>query len=76
MFKANLSFSQLNQYISQLLQYGLIERVTHNDKQTYTATSKGLEFMEKQCEVIDMINENIVSSRNCVKAVPVILQAF
>ncbi len=76
MFKANLSFSQLNQYISLLLQSGLIKRVTHNDRQTYIATLKGLEFMEKQCEVIDMINENIFSSRNGVKAVPIILQAF
>lgn len=76
MFKANLSFSQLNQYISLLLQSGLIEKVSHYNKQTYIATSKGLEFMEKQCEAIDMINENGLGSRNGVKTVPVILQAF
>lgn len=75
MFKANLSFSQLNQYISLLLQSGLIERISHNDRQTYKATPKGLEFMKKQCEVVDMI-ESGLSSRNGVKAVPMILQAF
>ncbi len=76
MFKANLSFSQLNQYISLLLQSGLIEKVSHNNRQTYIATSKGLEFMEKQCEAIDMINESGLDSRKGVKAVPVILKSF
>lgn len=76
MFKANLSFSQLNQYISLLLQSGLIKIVFNNNRQKYIATEKGLEFMEKQCEVIDMINENSLGYRSRVKAVPVILQAF
>ena len=31
MFKANLSFSQLNQYISLLLQSGLLERLERKD---------------------------------------------
>ncbi len=76
MFKANLSFSQLNQYISLLLQSGLLEVVCHGDKQTYRATSKGMEFMEKQCAIIDMINDVDPSYRNSVKAAPVILHAF
>ena len=76
MLKANLSFSQLNQYISLLLNSGLLERESHNDRLTYRATSKGLEFMEKQCEVIDMINESGTMHRNSVKAAPVIFNAF
>ncbi len=76
MFKANLSFSQLNQYISLLLKSGLVEIVSNGTRQKYIATEKGLEFMEKQCEVIDMINENGLGYRSGAKAVPLILQAF
>ena len=76
MFKANLSFSQLNQYLDLLLQSGLIETVSHGDRQVYRATSKGIDFMEKQCEIIDMINESGVNYRNSVRTAPVIFQTF
>ena len=75
MFKANLSFSQLNQYLSLLLRSSLLEITANDGRSVYRATSKGVEFMEKQCEVIDMLNE-IQSGRDCVRAPPVIFNAF
>ena len=75
MFKANLCFSQLNQYLSLLLQSGLLERFSNNDRQIYKATQKGIEFMEKQCEIIDMLND-VRSGRNSVKVPPVIFNTF
>ena len=58
MFKANLSFSQLNQYLELLWNTALLEKLTVNGKVFYRATQKGLEFLEKQQEAIDLLKEN------------------
>ena len=75
MFKANLSFSQLNQYLSLLLRSSLLEITANEGRAVYRATSKGMEFMEKQCEVIDMLNE-MQNGRDCVRAPPADFQRF
>lgn len=64
MFKANLSFSQLNQYLTLLTQTSFLEKLLINRKEIYKTTKKGYEFMEKQYQVINFINEN---RRNSVK---------
>ena len=56
MFKANLSFSQLNQYLELLTQTGLLERSSHSGKEIYKATQRGIEFMEKQCQIVSFLN--------------------
>ena len=56
MFRANLSFTQLNQYISLLSETQLLEKLSLDGKEIYKATRKGLEFMEKQGQVIDFLN--------------------
>jgi predicted transcriptional regulator len=58
MFKANLSFSQLNQYIDLLSNTALLERISVNGKVVYRATEKGLEFLVKQQEAIDLLKED------------------
>ncbi len=58
MFKANLSFSQLNQYIEFLSKSALLKRTTFNGKDVYRSTEKGLVFLEKQQEAIDLLKEN------------------
>jgi predicted transcriptional regulator len=57
MFKANLSFSQLNQYLELLLNTALIEKSNINGKVVYHATQKGLKFLDKQQEAIDLLKE-------------------
>jgi predicted transcriptional regulator len=57
MFKANLSFSQLNQYLSTLCQSNLLEIFTNDDREYYRATAKGLDFMERQCQIINLLAE-------------------
>jgi predicted transcriptional regulator len=59
MFKANLSFNQLNQYLELLIQTGLLEKTKNERKEIYIATQKGLEFMEKQCQIISFLNEDL-----------------
>lgn len=56
MFKANLSFSQLNQYIEALSNADLIEKTTINGKVVYRATPKGLEFYQSEQQVIALLN--------------------
>jgi len=56
MFKANLSFSQLNQYISALMETNLLEKQVVEGREIYKATRKGLDFVEKQCEIISILN--------------------
>jgi predicted transcriptional regulator len=58
MFKANLSFSQLNQYLSALCQSNLLEKFTSDGREYYKPTAKGLDFMEKQCQIISLLNED------------------
>ena len=58
MFRANLSFSQLSQYIEFLSKSALLKKVTSNGKVVYQSTEKGLEFLEKQQEAINLLKEN------------------
>jgi len=50
MYKAKLSYAQLNEYIQLLLNKGLLENVTirqkRMDKKVFKTTHKGLEFIE------------------------------
>jgi len=69
MFKASLSFSQLNQYLSFLSQRGFLEKIPDGRRQIYKATPRGQEFMERQRQVIDLLNED-VTGKNGLKMPP------
>jgi predicted transcriptional regulator len=64
MFRANLSFSQLNEYLEFLLNHNLIGVTSEEGRTVYKPTEKGLEFMEMQQQVIGMLSDK---SRNFVK---------
>lgn len=65
MFEANLSFSQLNQYLTVLLQINLLEKFPSDEKEIYKATQKGLEFLERQGQIINFLNSD--THKNSVK---------
>jgi predicted transcriptional regulator len=67
MFKANLSFTQLNQYLSLLLDTGLIEKNEDDGRVVFQATPKGVEFLERQQSVIDLLSVDYHPYRNCIK---------
>ena len=46
MIKANVSFTQLNHYLGTLLEYGLLEKLTCEDRALCKTNNKGLEFMK------------------------------
>ena len=56
MFQANLSFTQLNQYLPILTQTNLLEKILDDKKEVYKSTEKGLDFMERQCQIINLLN--------------------
>jgi predicted transcriptional regulator len=67
MFKANLSFSQLNQYIESLTKADLLEKTAINGKVVYVATPKGLEFYQSEQQVIALLNTEDSNYTNYVK---------
>jgi predicted transcriptional regulator len=55
MYKANLSFSQLKQYLTVLQAMGFLEKTVVNDKETYKATEKGTDFLQRHAEVMCLV---------------------
>jgi predicted transcriptional regulator len=58
MYKANLSFSQLKRYLALLLHHSLLEKSVNNGREIYKATARGTAFMERQQQIIDLLNED------------------
>ncbi|MCL4430425.1 MAG: winged helix-turn-helix domain-containing protein [Chloroflexi bacterium] len=58
MYKANLSFTQLNDYLSFLLNTKLIKQTRIGGKEVYTITAAGVNFLQKHEELILMLKSN------------------
>jgi predicted transcriptional regulator len=69
MYKANLSFAQLNDYVKFMLKTGLINKFRANGKDVYAATEKGLEFLQRHFELTELLQEN-ENGKNGVKIPP------
>jgi predicted transcriptional regulator len=67
MFKANLSFSQLNLYIDFLSNANLLEKITINGKTVYRATQKGLDFYSSEQQVIALLQKDDCGPKSFVK---------
>ena len=73
MYKANLSFAQLNEYIDYMLKTDLLEKLDVNRKEVYVATDKGIDFVQKHAELAIMLgddNDNLDKHRNGAKFPP------
>jgi predicted transcriptional regulator len=69
MYRANLSFSQLNDYLQFMLKNNLLKKFTERGKEVYAATGKGLDFLQRHCELAELLKEN-ENSKNGVKIPP------
>ena len=69
MYKANLSFAQLNDYLKFMMKATLLGKTSEKGKQIYFATEKGLEFLQRHCELTELLMEK-ENSRNGVKIPP------
>lgn len=64
MYKANLSFAQLNTYLKLLLETQLIEITAKDRKNIYRTTKKGVEYMESYKEIIETLSNHNNSNGN------------
>jgi len=57
MYQANLSFAQLNEYLSLLLKLNLLETVVAADRNIYKTTEKGLRYLESYREIRELLRK-------------------
>ncbi len=58
MYKANLSFAQLNEYLSFLLRMKLLEIRKEERKKIYITTSKGEDYLVKYGEISSLLGND------------------
>jgi predicted transcriptional regulator len=70
MYRANLSFTQLNDYLDFMLKIMLLDKNRQNDKEVYTATGKGMDFLQRYREITELLKTDEISCKNHVKIPP------
>ena len=55
MYKANLSFIQLNNYIAFLLSNNLMTSTIYDSREGYVVTMQGLDFLQEHSELVHML---------------------
>lgn len=70
MYKANLSFAQLTEYLKFMLKIKLIQKFNHQGKDVYIATDKGLDFLQRQCELTELLKTDEEKPKNGAKIPP------
>lgn len=58
MYRANLSFAQLNEYLSFLTKVNLLTPKTEDNKTLYVTSSKGNQYLEKYEDIANLLEEN------------------
>jgi len=58
MYRANLSFAQLNEYLTFLTKMEFLEIQNENKKNMYTTTAKGDKYLEKYKDLANLLGEN------------------
>ena len=64
MYKANLSFAQLNEYLSFLLEVGLLKTVKKRERTVYKTTRKGVKYLESYAEIRDLLGNEEQNKNN------------
>jgi predicted transcriptional regulator len=70
MYKANLSFAQLNEYLKFMLKIKLMQKLTNQGKDIYISTEKGLDFLQRQCELTELLKTDEEKPKNGVRTPP------
>ncbi len=70
MYRANLSFTQLNDYLKFMLKINLLEKIVHNDKEIYKSTEKGIDFLQRYREINELLKTESDDYKNNVKVPP------
>jgi predicted transcriptional regulator len=57
MYRGNLSYEQAHQYLSELMEKGLVDRDITNDGTTYRTTDKGREFLSYYNRIVEFLDD-------------------
>ena len=57
MYQANLSFAQLNEYLTLVIDLNLLEAVKTSERTIYKTTEKGLRYLQSYKEIIELLTE-------------------
>jgi len=57
MYRANLSFAQLNEYLKLMLDLKLLETVKNSERTFYKTTSKGVRYLQSYRELRDLLKK-------------------
>jgi predicted transcriptional regulator len=55
MYKANLSFTQLTEYLPSMLDAKLLTQAIYDGREGFVVTEQGLEFLKKHSELVSML---------------------
>ena len=58
MYRANLSFAQLNEYLDFLTKMDFLEIQNENKKNNYMTTDKGDRYLEKYKDIANLLGED------------------
>jgi predicted transcriptional regulator len=58
MYKVNLNFKGIGEYLSFMLKTRLLTETSENDRTTYKATEKGLAFLDNYGQLMQLIYED------------------
>lgn len=64
MYKANLSFAQLNEYLSLLLRLGLLKTRKKGQKTIYKTTHKGVRYLKSYDEIRALLGKEKENVKN------------
>jgi len=65
MYRANLSFAQLNEYLKLMLELKLLEITKNTQKTYYKTTTKGMRYLQSYREIKDLLKkERSTSDQN------------
>jgi predicted transcriptional regulator len=62
MYRANLSFAQLNEYLKLMLDIKLLETVKNTERTFYKTTAKGVRYLQSYREIRDLLKKEHGSS--------------
>ena len=61
MYKANLSFTQLGEYLRFMKKANLLEQLNGVSKEVYVATEKGTDFLQRHNELVELLKEHDIN---------------
>jgi predicted transcriptional regulator len=56
MYRANLSYTQLNDYVNFMVKTDLLNKIVQDGKELYKMTEKGLDFLQRYREITELLS--------------------